>query len=967
MVLISIAVAGCEEDTQLARVQPMISVDQTEIEFGQVGVGSTRRVGLTVSNEGTADLVVSNLAIQFNNVNASQLNPFFISPPEPFTLPSGGQMSLDMGFAPAVNELASGTLTITSDDPETPQIMVELRGVGSIGQLSLQPDVLDLTETTVGRAQARELVVRNQSIDPLDNARIVTEGFGRPEHFELTGLTRFDEPAPFALDARVRQVLLLTYTPQLLGNDDGLIRIETCGPRCGPEVRVLASATQAVVRLTPSLVEFGRVGIGQPQSESLQVENVGTMAVTITEVEAAGSTAFSVSVPSGNLPRTLQPGESLGVTVTFQPEEAALAQGAVVVRTNLASVPELQAVLTGSGEGPLFVVQPSPLGFGTERGPGSYRRFVVATNAGSSQVQVSSIGLTGNSVLRLGPLPGLPVRLGPGESLNVEVVFEPEDIGQYDGMLTIVSDDPMRPMVDVPVGASMDDRFCDLRFTPNRILFGVLPVLQPVPYERVRTVEVVNDGNRPCTISSGAFRAPADPEIDFLNGPSFPFELQPVSSSVGLTRAEFEFSYAPIQEREAKASFVLATSDQVFPQRTISLAGRSSPYRSVFVLPERLDFGAMTPVICPPFAGSVTLFNSGSTSVRHRQSRLTTRNASTPSPEFTVSGIPGLGQGIFRGDSVTYDLAYQAVDLGDDEAELEVVLEGFPQPIVVPLTGTGSTSPERTEEFFQVDNKEVDVLFVIDDSCSMRENQREVATNFDRFIRAADARQVDFRLGITTTDTTKIPGRLVGPVISRATPNFQEEFRNQAAVGTSGSGFETGLEAMQGALDEAVRGNEPNVDLIRPDAALVVIIVSDEDDQSPLTVTEYATDLVRRTPNGVLPAVVSGQAMGCSNSAGIADPAPDYEAFLGFFGNGVSESICDDWGQTLATLGGQAFGLRRSFRLAIPPDPMSPVDARVNNVMVAPGSFQVIGRDIVFNTPPPEGARIVVTYSPNCQ
>ncbi|MEO1334598.1 MAG: hypothetical protein AAFV29_03105, partial [Myxococcota bacterium] len=151
-----------------------------------------------------------------------------------------------------------------------------------------------------------------------------------------------------------------------------------------------------------------------------------------------------------------------------------------------------------------------------------------------------------------------------------------------------------------------------------------------------------------------------------------------------------------------------------------------------------------------------------------------------------------------------------------------------------------------------------------------------------------------------------------------------------------------------------------------PNAALVVIIVSDEDDQSQQTPIQYGADLQRRTPNGVLPAVVSGQLSGCSSASGVAGEAPTYESFLSLFGNGISASICADWGQTLASLGGEAFGLRRSFRLAIPPaaDP-API-VRLNGQMLAPTDYAFVDRDLVFVTPPPEGAVITIEYSPDC-
>ena len=966
LVLLSFGLSGlgCGDDTKLGRVAPVVTVDREQIDFGLVFVGSTRRIPVAIGNVGTADLEISGLATAFSDLAGD--NPFLTDAANTLLIPPGGQVLLDVSFRPAVNEIVTGSLSFETNDPERPEIIVGLQGQGGQGQLVVQPIEIDLRDTTVGRTRSVEFVVRNLGAAPLENARIVTEGFERPQHFRVTGLPRFDQPAPFALDARVRQVLMLTYEPQALGDDNGIIRIETCGPRCGPEIEVLASAQEAVVRLVPPTIAFGGVGIGQPMNEALQVENVGTEAATIESVGIAGSAAFGFDIPSGNLPRTLQPGERLGVTVTFTPTEATAARGAVVVQTNLPSVPELQASLTGEGEGPLFLVSPETISFGTERGPGTYRRLLLLINAGSSQVQVSSVSIAGDAELALGGFAGLPARLGPGESLTVPVVFQPVEIGQYMATMTVGTDDPARPSVTVPVVATMSDRVCDLAFTPSRIQFGQMPP----GHARIRSVEVANRGNDFCQLESAAFREPIDPDFRFLGSTlPFPAVLVPTTTTAtGASSLELEFEYAPTERRVSKASFVIQTNDRFFPERTVSLSGQSEQFAQVIVRPETVDFGAMQPNFCPEFIERVTLFNIGQRSVNHARSSITSATQFPPSTEFRITNGSMIPNFLQPGGAFVYELGYRAIDFSVDDAELEISFSDLPQPIVVPLTGRGEQEAIRTENFQQVTNKEVDVLFVIDDSCSMAENQRQVASNFDRFIREADTRQVDFRLGITTTDTTQRPGVLVGPVISRATPDFQARFRAQAAVGTRGSGIETGLEAMQAALDEASRGNGFNADLIRPTAALVVIIVSDEDDQSPLSPPTYANDLNQRTTNGVLAAVVSGQSAGCSTPLGDAFPAPGYEQFLSFFGgNGLSESICADWGQTLADLGGEAFGLRRSFRLAIRPSimPVAPI-VMVDGMLVPPSDYSVVGNDIVFNEPPPEGATIVVEYRPDC-
>ena len=67
--------------------------------------------------------------------------------------------------------------------------------------------------------------------------------------------------------------------------------------------------------------------------------------------------------------------------------------------------------------------------------------------------------------------------------------------------------------------------------------------------------------------------------------------------------------------------------------------------------------------------------------------------------------------------------------------------------------------------FFQQSRRNtVDILLVVDDSCSMAEEQAKLANNFEAFIAAFQGIDVDWQIGVTTTDTyrTENPGRLLG-------------------------------------------------------------------------------------------------------------------------------------------------------------------------------------------------------------
>lgn len=74
------------------------------------------------------------------------------------------------------------------------------------------------------------------------------------------------------------------------------------------------------------------------------------------------------------------------------------------------------------------------------------------------------------------------------------------------------------------------------------------------------------------------------------------------------------------------------------------------------------------------------------------------------------------------------------------------------------------TSATMTDVFQQNRMNTVDILLVVDNSCSMVEEQDKLAGNFQSFISAFDGVDVDWQIGVTTTDTLneQYQGHLMG-------------------------------------------------------------------------------------------------------------------------------------------------------------------------------------------------------------
>lgn len=146
---------------------------------------------------------------------------------------------------------------------------------------------------------------------------------------------------------------------------------------------------------------------------------------------------------------------------------------------------------------------------------------------------------------------------------------------------------------------------------------------------------------------------------------------------------------------------------------------------------------------------------------------------------------------------------------------------------------------DGADVFYQDPPSAVDILLVVDNSCSMDPYQQELSTNFEQFISFFTDANIEYQIGVVTTDVIAADaGKIRGQIITPDTPDGNAIFQSIVQVGVTGYYYEMGLESAYLAL------TPPNVDdangsFLRDDASLSVIFVSDEEDASPMPVYEY--------------------------------------------------------------------------------------------------------------------------------
>jgi hypothetical protein len=166
--------------------------------------------------------------------------------------------------------------------------------------------------------------------------------------------------------------------------------------------------------------------------------------------------------------------------------------------------------------------------------------------------------------------------------------------------------------------------------------------------------------------------------------------------------------------------------------------------------------------------------------------------------------------------------------------------------------------------------------------------------------------------------------------LSNSTEGAAEIFAENVAQGTTGAGIEMGLEAVRQAIEEQA---EYNAGFLREEANLSVLIVSDEEDSSPLSVDAYLRsfadakggayrDHARMNVSGVVgdtPPEFDGEPS-CSSDNGYADYGSRY-VYAAQTTGGLVDSICDeDFSPIVAELGLTLSGLLVEFQLSRVPD-----------------------------------------------
>ncbi len=295
-------------------------------------------------------------------------------------------------------------------------------------------------------------------------------------------------------------------------------------------------------------------------------------------------------------------------------------------------------------------------------------------------------------------------------------------------------------------------------------------------------------------------------------------------------------------------------------------------------------------------------------------------------------------------ERIIYDTAYVEVIVEvEKEVEVEVIVEEeYPvwgQTYIQPTLGNG-----------------VDILWVVDPSGSMMANWPQVVLGVEQMMLALPT-NINWRLEIISTDPNRARTLQSFPIL----PGDSLQTAQNHLQGNVNGYFEKGLDAVKSYMTQ----NQDAIQWMRPDVALLIVFVSDENDQSSQSAAQFASWVQFQRNEVYITSIVNVDPLVslCPNTySHTMDVGDEYIDVANYFG-GMTLDICEpDWtsGVNQAV---QQVHLIEEIPLDYTPVDIDHIEVFIDNVLWTDWSWDEPNNKIVFSVIPPEGSIITVSYN----
>lgn len=967
--------SGCADRQKAATADARIMFSG-ETDFRRVAMHSTREVRVNLQNVGRSRLNILDIAVE--DQDGAYIAKF--DHEGPHDVIPGGSCDAVIRFTPRRKGSFPAKFVIHTDSVQEPVLRVELKGEGVDARAIVQENRLDFGRIEVQSQKLKTVTLENPSDLPVKvTPRIVGAHGGEfsVQEFEL---------APF--ESRSVDVL---FAPTSVGVKNASMAVRPCEGCVDHVITFKAEGLDRAIIAEPPQLDFGQVPMDRDVTLPVTLRNISTEPQEVTGLVLAESTDPSFTHVGGSAPVVLNGGDAREFQFRYSPGHMGMASGEAVYSIGSVRNPELRVQMAGFGGAPELCVSPVEHRFTPKPVGARVSKGIVVKNCGSSNsqgititelvVQPSLSGVGGHGFFAVSE-ETLPVTLQAGEEMTFRIYYEPTSAGEHAARVGIRTNGLQVSSAQVDIsGSAFDHQPCRLAITPGVVDFGTVPP----GYEQVLGIKIENIGTDVCPVKN----------IELVDDSGGTFFMPGGDIPGVIVYAGYYFSFmvgfdAPNGGGAFSGSLKIEVSDPANPVVYVPLVANSQE-SCIVATPPYLDFGISRPG-CSIAPQATTLMNQCSMPVQVNSVSI---GAGTTDGEFAITSQPSpLPQTLQPGDTASVEVDYLATLTGMNLSPLYVGVDGLSRPLLVPLIGEASKHGEKTDVFVQQDGSKVDVLFVVDNTASMVEEHPRLVNAIPSFISAAQQKNVDLRVAVTTTGLDSVSGACPGGanggeagrffpvdnarprVLTLSTSNVVSVLQQNVQVGQCAL-IEKGFEALRRALSpplvnnaddsRTAMPNDGNEGFLRDEAALAVIFVGDEDDHSEDSVDTYVDWLRglkgRSQPQRSVIHAIAPTAQSCSTAGGTGTRYQEAATRTG----GTVLSICaSDYAPVLTQMAGQAFSPQDTFALSSEPESGS-IRVFIDGTEQFSGwTYEAATNQVRFSAMPPAGARIEVRYTRSC-
>ena len=304
-----------------------LTPNPASLSFGTVQAGQTQTLPLTLTNLGSASVIVSQASVTGAG--------FKVIGSLPATLDAGQSTSLSVSYTAQAGTSGGGSLAVVSN-ASNPTLTVPLTANTSDGVLSTSDSSLNFASVPVGGSSSQSETLTNTGGSNVT----ITQANVTGAAFKVTGLT-----LPLTLTPGQSFTFGAAFKPTTGGTANGSIAVVSNATDSNLTISLTGTASvSGQLAVGPATLSFGSVTVGQSKSLSGSLTASGS---SIT-VSGAGMSTSEFTLGGISFPLTLAAGKSVSFTVTFAPQASGTATASASFASN-ASNPSAQQSLTGSG------------------------------------------------------------------------------------------------------------------------------------------------------------------------------------------------------------------------------------------------------------------------------------------------------------------------------------------------------------------------------------------------------------------------------------------------------------------------------------------------------------------------------------------------------------------------------------------------------------------------------------------